>query len=42
MEVHITEDQKRALADDGIVKLPDLISATLLDELGACFETRTS
>jgi hypothetical protein len=22
MEVHITEDQKRALADDGIVKLP--------------------
>ncbi len=38
MEVHITEDQKRALADDGIVKLPDLISATLLDELGACFE----
>ncbi len=25
MEVHITEDQKRALADDGIVKLPAVL-----------------
>ena len=38
MEVDITEDQKRAFADDGVVKLSGLISSTLLDELNACFE----
>ena len=38
MEFHITEDQKRALADDGIVKLPDLIDSGLLSELNECFE----
>ena len=38
MEVHITKDQQRTFADDGIVKLPGLISAALLDEIRACFE----
>ena len=38
MEVQITEAQKRAFARDGIVKLSNLISASLLDELGVCFE----
>ena len=38
MGIHITEDQKRALADDGIVKLPGLIDSALLDELNTCFE----
>ncbi len=38
MDFHITEGQKRALAVDGIVKLPGLISTPLLDELNTCFE----
>lgn len=38
MEVHITEDQRRTLAVDGIVKLSSLIDSALLDELSTCFE----
>lgn len=38
MELQITEDQKRAFADDGIVKLPDLINSKLLRELNECFD----
>ncbi len=37
MTYHVTEDQKRALREDGIVKLPGLVDAALLDELDACF-----
>ena len=38
MEFNVTEDQRRALHDDGIVKLSGLVDSTLLDELKACFE----
>ena len=34
----ITKDQKQRFAQDGIVKLPGLISMELLAELDACFE----
>ncbi|MYE83370.1 MAG: hypothetical protein F4X36_16335 [Gammaproteobacteria bacterium] len=37
MPYHVTEDQKRALREDGIVKLPGLVDAALLTELNACF-----
>jgi hypothetical protein len=38
MAFNITEDQRTALRDDGIVKLPGLIDSSLLDDLRACFE----
>ena len=38
MEFTVTEDQRRALHDDGIVKLPGLVDPALLDELNACFK----
>tara|TARA_B100000902_G_C27204105_1_gene860640 strand:+ start:332 stop:1168 length:837 start_codon:yes stop_codon:yes gene_type:complete len=38
MNFTITKDQKQRFAQDGIVKLPGLISIELLAELDACFE----
>ncbi len=38
MEFNVTEDQRRALHDDGIAKLSGLVDSTLLDELNACFD----
>ena len=38
MNFTITKDQKQRFAQDGIVKLPGLISMELLAELDACFE----
>ena len=37
MDYTITEAQRRALRDDGIVKLPGLIDSKLLDDLNASF-----
>lgn len=34
----ITDDQKHALKEDGIVKLPGLIDSSLLKELNKCFD----
>jgi hypothetical protein len=38
MNYNITEAHKRALEEDGIVKLPGLIDSTLLEDLKACFD----
>ena len=38
MSFAVTEDHRRALADDGIVKLPGLIEPPLLEELNTCFQ----
>ena len=38
MNFNITETQRSALRDDGIVKLSGLVDSTLLDDLNVCFE----
>ena len=37
MARQVTEEEKRALREDGIVKLPGLVDAALLAELNTCF-----
>ena len=38
MTYQVTETQKKAFAEEGIVKLPSLISSDLLAELNTCFD----
>ncbi len=38
MQVHITTAHKRAFAESGIINLPGLVNATLLNELVECFK----
>ena len=38
IDYSVTDDQKHALKEDGIVKLPGLINSSLLKELNKCFD----
>ena len=38
MNYVITQEHKRSLNNDGIVKLPGLLDQNLLGEISACFE----
>ena len=38
MSYSVSDDQKRALREDGIVKLPGVVDPAMLEELNACFE----